>query len=279
LVRQRCLACHRFGMVDGRIAPDLGAIARQRDDDYVRAFLLRPQRLVPDAIMPVIALDPAQERALLHRLQQFQPPAHGDDSPRKLYMSYCQRCHAASGDGHGPIQPNLATFPRAFRGNAAYFRWQGRDRVAQRLADGDPGTSMPPYGRLLSPAQQQGLLTLIYTAFVGDTPTANGETVALPPHAEPPTRPEVGRLFAVYCARCHGVAGAGKGKEADRYLPRPRNLLNPRYFAAMNNDAIARVLVGGVPGTAMPAFGDRLEPVQVWGLVARVRQMAEAADE
>ncbi|NIQ96375.1 MAG: c-type cytochrome, partial [Desulfuromonadales bacterium] len=161
-----CLACHRFGREDGRIAPDLSGIGAQRSRDYLEAFLTHPSRQIPGAIMPSSALTETERDTLA----AFLSAAKGTPRrlpPRQTYMHYCQRCHAANGDGRGLIQPNLAQFPRAFTGNAAFFRRASDERLRDSIARGIPGTSMPPYERLIPQAGREELLDLIFQAFVG----------------------------------------------------------------------------------------------------------------
>ena len=75
------------------------------------------------------------------------------------------------------------------------------------------------------------------------------------PHGRPTKGSEVlapnevldfGTLYAENCAACHG--SEGRGGAAIR-------LANPVYLAIADDAAIRRVILKGVPGTAMPAFG------------------------
>jgi mono/diheme cytochrome c family protein len=272
LYRQHCLACHKYAAVDGRIGPDLSYIGRQREPDALKTFLDNPTRLIPGAAMPRIPMTAATERQLLQFLvADAVGPAPAGDS-RQLYMHLCQRCHAAEGDGHGPIQPNLANFPRAFTGNADFFRAVGDERLLDSLRRGIPGTSMPGYGKLFDEQRSDRLLDLIFAVFIGLERQEKSEPTPLP---QPPDRPTSQRqtdaLFRENCARCHGAFGTGTGPDALDHLPRPRNLRNQPYFAAVADRRIARAVHDGVPGTAMPAFRDHLEARDIWSLVGKIR--------
>lgn len=271
----RCLACHQWGEEDGRIAPDLTFTGSQRDRAYLMDALLHPSRRIPGSLMPVVPLEPEVTSLVVEVLQRPASRSLQGIEPKHLYMHLCQRCHAAAGDGKGLIQPNLANFPRAFANNGDFFRRVEDQRLLHSLAEGIPGTSMPPYGKLLTETQRQEVLDLVFNAFIG---IGRGEKLDLSPL---PSRPQVvasaedlRRLFTEHCSRCHGPTGTGKGPEALEHLPRPRNLTNQLYFAALNDQRILRVLADGVPGTAMPAFRGKLDTGTLWGLVDQVRTFA-----
>lgn len=274
----KCLACHQWGEEDGRIAPDLSHMANQRDRAYLADALLQPSRRVPGSTMPVVTLDPGVIELVLETLQRPSAATFQQTEPKHLYMQLCQRCHAAAGDGKGLIQENLANFPRAFANNAGFFRTVSDQRLLQSLADGVPGTSMPPYGKLLDEAQRQAVLDLVFSAFVGIARTDKAPWQPLP---EPPVgaAPLAERLFAQHCSRCHGLSGNGKGPEYLTHLPRPRNLTNRWFFDAIDDKRILRSLSNGIPGTAMPAFGTRFGSGQLWALVQKVRAFSKGNDD
>lgn len=275
----KCLACHQWGEDDGRIASDLSFIAAQRDRAYLTDALLRPGRRIPGSTMPVVALAPEVTELVLDVLQLPSPKTLEGSDPKHLYMHLCQRCHAAAGDGKGLIHDNLANFPRAFANNSAFFRSVSDQRLLHSLSEGIAGTSMPPYGKLLAETQRQALLDLVFSAFVGIPRTEKTQPQPLP--EQPLAALEntlVNRLFAEQCARCHGLTGTGKGEEALKHLPRPRNLTNRAYFAAIDDQRILRTVSDGIPGTAMPAFHTSLGSDKLWALVKKVRTFTEDRD-
>lgn len=301
LTEKKCLACHQFREKDGRIAPDLTFLGQMRGADYTRKFLTNPVRLIPGAIMPQIAMTTEEESSLVRFLETQavgpvpEPSQHsqeprptsgpqyaGDhamegDPAKHLYMTLCQRCHAANGDGHGSIQPNLANFPRAFTRNADFFRNISDERIVKSVEKGILGTSMPPYGSLLDKSSRDRLLNVIFSAFIG---IDRNTKTTLPPL--PPQRPsalderQVSSLFKDNCTRCHGIAGTGKGPEYLKHLPRPRNLTNHPYFSSIEDKRIARAIHDGIPGTAMAPFGDILTDDELWALVGKIRNLSES---
>jgi mono/diheme cytochrome c family protein len=228
--------------------------------------------------MPIIAMD-AEKKALLIRFllaDGANKPDHpGHTDSKSLYMTLCQRCHAAAGDGFGVIQPNLANFPRAFANNAAFFRHVSDERIGKSLSEGIPGTSMPPYGQLLSDSERNDLGDLVFSSFVGIKRMEKEALQPLPARPSDAPSPDKGEtLFQKHCVRCHGKAGTGTGPEYLKYLPKPRNLRNGLFFAGIENDRIARSVYDGVPGSAMPAFRDKLKPNDLWAVVEQVRQFS-----
>lgn len=272
LFQKQCLSCHQFRSYDGRIAPDLTYIGAQRTTSDIRTFLTNPARLVPDSAMPAIPLEKgAADRLVTFLSQEAVGPVPAGTSMH-LYMQLCQRCHAAEGNGFGPIQPNLARFPRAFADNADFFQAIDKQRLNASLENGIPGTSMPAYGRLLDNDRRENLLDLIFAAFIG---IERGDKVSPPTLPDQPGVPlglaQVEALYAENCQRCHGAYGSGKGPDYLEYLPRPRNLRNKPFFSAITDQRIVRSIYAGVPGTAMPAFRHHLEDREIWSLVSKVR--------
>lgn len=272
LYQTQCLACHKFRQADGRIAPDLTYIGRQREPDYLSSLLDNPTRLVPGSAMPRIPMDETVRNQLVDFLSSQAVGPVQAIGGKHLYMQLCQRCHAAGGDGQGPIQPNLVNFPRAFNENAEFFRAVSDQRLVDSLSHGIPGTSMPGFEKLLGKEQMDHVLDLIFAAFIG---LDRDDKIRLAPL---PKRPErlasklrTEELFAQNCVRCHGAFGTGAGPEALKFQPRPRNLRNHRYFEALPDQRIVRAIHDGIPGTAMPAFGDHLSDVALWSLASKVR--------
>jgi mono/diheme cytochrome c family protein len=270
---KKCLGCHKYKEEDGQIGPDHTYIGAMRTRLYLRRFVENPISLVPGAIMPAVPMDSQEIDRLAGFLETEAQGTMDDQDARMLYMTLCQRCHAAAGDGFGIIQPNLANFPRAFAGNKEYFRRLEDERIVESMDKGIPGTSMPPYGKLLSLPEREGLIDLVFRVFVGIWRSEKAELAPLP---EKPfvtlSKEKADSLFLRKCSRCHGKAGTGHGPEELKHLPRPRNLTNLCYFAGISDEFIKRAIVDGVPGTAMPSFRNELKAAEIHALADKVER-------
>lgn len=92
------------------------------------------------------------------------------------------------------------------------------------------------------------------------------------------------RIFFVRCAPCHGVRGAGDGPAAAYLDPRPRDFTTGQFkfrttrTGEFPTDAdLFRTVSQGVPGTAMPAWGDgtfQLSEKERWQAIYFVKHLA-----
>lgn len=81
-----------------------------------------------------------------------------------------------------------------------------------------------------------------------------------------------------WCAGCHGVDGQGDGPGAVTMMPRPRDFTTGRYqirstpSGALPTDAdLTRVILDGMPGTAMPGWRDHFGEREVQDLIAHLK--------
>jgi mono/diheme cytochrome c family protein len=281
LREKKCLACHKFQKEDGQIAPDLSYMAYMRDKNYIMDFLYRPGKRIPGAVMPSINLTREEEGWIVRSLQQknLENHLHGMN-PKHLYMTICQRCHAAKGDGLGMIQPNLANFPRVFWKNGEFFRWVPDERMIKSIEKGIPGTSMPPYGDLLGDDAINSLVDLLFRELIRTDRKDKSPVPTLPQRpAGILTGEKVEKEFAKYCSSCHGVAGNGKGPDYLKYLPRPRDLTNRLYFLSLTDERIALSVFYGVPGTAMRPFDSKISLESIWSFVNMIREFSKSHGE
>ncbi|MCA9674658.1 MAG: FTR1 family protein [Dehalococcoidia bacterium] len=72
-------------------------------------------------------------------------------------------------------------------------------------------------------------------------------------------------LYAANCASCHGAGGGGDGPVAPSLHPPPRSFLDTGTMDAMSPVRVFNALTDGLPGTAMPSFG-QLSSSDRWNL-------------
>ncbi|WP_435627707.1 ethylbenzene dehydrogenase-related protein [Candidatus Ferrigenium straubiae] len=89
-------------------------------------------------------------------------------------------------------------------------------------------------------------------------------------------------IYEKRCGWCHGAEGDGAGAAKDLLNPPPRDFTSGNYkiksssFEDMvpNDDDIFRMIRDGMPGTAMPGWGDVLKERDMWNLVAYLKTFA-----
>ncbi len=131
----------------------------------------------------------------------------------------------------------------------------------------------PTDGRSAPAALLAALLLALVTP-----PVRAQSTDADAPVADVGAADDVGAAqFALLCARCHGLAGDGKGAEV---LDRPARDFTAGGFSFGNTiEAISRTVSFGIPGTPMPSFGEALEPDVVEALARHVRTLAHVTED
>lgn len=169
----------------------------------------------------------------------------------QVYAENCVACHGPDGTGT-TLAPAL---------NTPEVRTQATADLQRTLSLGVPGTLMAGWERALLPEEIQALLTLINrwdelpagAIPAPDRPVAvTAESLALGQE-----------LYSSSCSRCHGPDGQG--------TPRAP-ALNVKSFLAETPDlAVQQIITLGVPGTAMPAWGDRLTDAEIQAVVGFIR--------
>ena len=75
-----------------------------------------------------------------------------------------------------------------------------------------------------------------------------------------------------HCSVCHGVDGSGKNRLEAEFYPRGPRLTGD--IQQLSDAEIYFVIANGVALSAMPAFGERHRPEEIWRLVMWVRHLA-----
>lgn len=98
---------------------------------------------------------------------------------------------------------------------------------------------------------------------------AEGEAVVL----------EGSKLYAHYCAVCHGVKGDGKGFNAKNLDPRPADHTDPELMGRRSDKDLYDVMYGGgkVVGKSvlMPPWGNTFSKAQIDSLVLYLRKLCK----
>jgi cytochrome c oxidase cbb3-type subunit 3 len=88
--------------------------------------------------------------------------------------------------------------------------------------------------------------------------------------------PDGARVFATYCARCHGTEGRG-GLPLWDGGPAPRNFHDPTFHAARTEEQLRTTVHDGKP-PGMPPFGAVLSPEEIAAVVRHVRTLRGAEE-
>jgi hypothetical protein len=166
-----CLGCHRIGKEGGRIGPDLSRAGERLTPRFIDAMVRDPQRVLPRAIMPKIAM-PERTRADLVRFLAAQRDVAAPEPELSLtstatievplagdaatYVRFCAPCHGAQGRGDGYNAAFLPTQPTA-HADAAQMSLRPDDTLFDGIFAGGAilGRShlMPAWGGTLSRAE------------------------------------------------------------------------------------------------------------------------------
>lgn len=93
------------------------------------------------------------------------------------------------------------------------------------------------------------------------------------------------KLFAYFCASCHGGKGRGDGFNSASLDPEPRDLSDQKevYMAKQKNEDLFKVIsLGGKAiekSPRMPPYGTTLSEKEIWQIVAFVRSLHSYKDE
>ena len=172
-----------------------------------------------------------------------------------LYAEYCSVCHGEKGDGDSMARRGLQPPPRDFT-SAQSARLLTLDYVDHAIRNGKPGTAMVGWQTQLDDGQIHALAEYILSEFVRAPVAASPDGGA--------------RIYAETCSVCHGEDGHGAVWGRQSLDPPPVN------FAAADRQRLTRErmiksVTQGRQGTAMTAFGSRLNDAEIAAVVDYVR--------
>jgi mono/diheme cytochrome c family protein len=207
--------------------------------------------------------------------------AHGAGGDA-IYRQHCAVCHGAEGRGDGAAAGMLVPRPRDFTTGRYKFRSTPTGTlpaigdVVRTIAGGLRGTSMPPFADVLAPSELEAVAWHVLALAPKDVRAA--PAVAVPAEA----RDDGADLFArAGCAECHGADGRGSTWRTEGAAPwggrPPTRLDEPWTFrGGADEDAIARRILSGLDGTAMPAYEGALTGAEARAIARHVRTLARA---
>ena len=216
-------------------------------------------------------------------------PAAADASEMALYLRHCAVCHGAEGRGDGFAAGLLSPRPRDFTTGVYKFRSTPSGSlpvaadVVRTLHAGLPGTSMPGYEGLLSAQEIERLTDLVLSWAPADARRADPVALGAPPEPSPEALSRGKALYErVGCGGCHGTdgrpGGAQPAVEGPGQPSRPPHLAEPWTFRGGGDaESIARRLLTGIDGSAMPSFAAALTPTDARDIAGYVVSLARAA--
>lgn len=215
-------------------------------------------RVVNLGLAPLIPFTTDPDPALLEMVGTL-PDGAALQSAITIYAAQCVACHGADGLGTG-IAPAL---------NDPEVRAKDIAELERTIVYGNAGTLMAGWNNVLAPEEISAILTLIQRW--DEVPTG-----AIPaPNVPIPTTEESialgADLYSANCSRCHGLNGQG--------TPRAPSLNVKSFLTDTSDQAIQQIVTLGVPGTAMPAWGDRMTDAQIQAIVGFLRQWEATAPE
>jgi mono/diheme cytochrome c family protein len=270
-----CLSCHKLGDRDGGISPDLSYEGLVRDQTWLMDHFKDPKSRTPDSNMPAFGLPEADFNNMAAYLltRSAQPPGM---TPAETYHAFCARCHGDKGDGRGINAIYIDPAPRDLT-RAEFMVNKPESRFLSSIHNGVPGTSMPPWSKVLSDSQIQGVLDYVFATFV-KRPHRELKTRRVPEmNPVPASTASAARGQAIFlqrCTGCHGRKADGKGPNSIDISPRPRNLRNAAFIQNAPDHRLFESILYGVEGTAMPSWMDYgLSQKEVGDIVNFIRSL------
>lgn len=215
-------------------------------------------RVVNLGLAPLIPFTTQPDPTLLEAVAAL-PDGETLKSALTIYANSCVACHGADGLGSA-LAPAL---------NDPAVRAKSAEELTRTITFGSPGTRMSAWSGQLTPEEIARMVTLIQRWDEIPLGTIPAPDVPIPTTAESIARG--GELYAANCARCHGPEGQG--------TPRAPALNVKSFLTQTNDQAMQLIISGGVPGTAMPAWGDRMTEADIQAIVGFIRQWEPTAPE
>jgi cytochrome c oxidase cbb3-type subunit 3 len=164
-------------------------------------------------------------------------------SAESVFKNHCAACHGENARGQAELFPDLKD---------ASWQWGGtEDALKQSIVQGRMAV-MPPWQAVLGDEGVAHVSDYVLSLSAGSNPpSSDGSSDTT----------EGARLYQLYCTACHGADGSGLAA-----LGAPA-LNDDVWLYGRSRDAVRNSIALGRTGE-MPAFGTRLDTVQIKLLVA-----------
>lgn len=215
-------------------------------------------RVVNLGLAPLVPFTTEADPALLEQIGAL-PDGATLQTAIQIFASSCVSCHGADGVGTS-IAPAL---------NDTDTREKTVEDLTRTLSYGNTGTLMAGWSNILTPEEISALVTLIKRWEEVPTGTIPAPDVPIPTTAESIALGS--QLYSANCSRCHGPEGQG--------TPRAPSINVQSFFVDKSDQVIEQIITLGVPGTAMPTWGDRMTEVEIQAIVGFIRQWEATAPE
>lgn len=215
-------------------------------------------RVVNLGLAPLIPFSAEPDPALLEAVGSL-PDGSILQTAIGIYAAQCVACHGADGLGTA-IAPAL---------NDPAVREKTAEELNRTITYGSAGTLMAGWSNVLSSDEISAMVTLIQRW--DEVPSG---TIPAPDVPIPTTEESIAlgaQLYSANCSRCHGPEGQGK--------PIAPSINVKSFLTSTSDQALQQIITLGVPGTAMPAWGDRMTEAEIQAIVGFIRQWEATAPE
>jgi cytochrome c oxidase cbb3-type subunit III len=194
---------------------------------------------------------------------------------RKLYMTHCYTCHGVTGRGDGPAAARLQPKPRNLTDDA-YISSKTDQDLYNVISGGSAAihrsSGMPDWKTIFYPERIWDLVAYLRTLH---RPRDVAEQ-----HLVQPGNIETGqRIYADYCAVCHGKEGKGDGPIVAMFGPKPFAFTDKAGMASRRDLDLYFAIFGGGEAVGqsafMPAWGGLLKESDISDVIAYIRTLAQ----
>jgi len=215
------------------------------------------------------------------------------EAGKLIHVQRCLNCHGCSGNGQGPYARTLMARPANIVERISLY--PGMDYHFWRVSEGVPGTAMPPWRLTLSEEERWTSALYEDSLNMGAVRTVDGGTsddAAKKYASDTGARPTIAgtqaewdegrRLYELYCAQCHGMAGEGDGP-ASSTVPGGYILPEPAVFPETGRSFEAYgqyvwKVREGVPTTHMPPWKYAFDDEEITLAIFYIQTFADASD-